>query len=122
MVLQQLGVGQSPWTIDQLDQLSETAREGPRPVKYKIEIETTHHKKAKDSQSNINNSKDSERNVTSIDCRRGSIGSHAPRETFSTNGNVRKVASSTDSIVSGQVGVAGTKTINIQTAPSIQLH
>ncbi|KAA6368679.1 MAG: hypothetical protein EZS28_035793, partial [Streblomastix strix] len=38
---------------------------------------------------------------------------HAPRDTFSTNGNVRKVASSTDGIVSGQVGVAGTKPINI---------
>ncbi|KAA6375719.1 MAG: hypothetical protein EZS28_028755 [Streblomastix strix] len=47
---------------------------------------------------------------------------HAPRETFSTNGNVRKVASSTDSIVSGQVGVAGTEPINIQTAPSTQLQ
>ncbi|KAA6369409.1 MAG: hypothetical protein EZS28_035062, partial [Streblomastix strix] len=29
---------------------------------------------------------------------------HAPRETFSTYGNVRRVAFSTDSIVSGQVG------------------
>ncbi|KAA6374062.1 MAG: hypothetical protein EZS28_030411 [Streblomastix strix] len=47
---------------------------------------------------------------------------HAPRDTSSTNGNVRKVASSTDSIVSGQVGVAGTKPINIQTAPSTQLQ
>ncbi|KAA6379725.1 MAG: hypothetical protein EZS28_024748 [Streblomastix strix] len=34
----------------------------------------------------------------------------------------KKVASSTDSIVSGQVGVAGTKPINLQTAPSTQLH
>ncbi|KAA6360201.1 MAG: hypothetical protein EZS28_044272 [Streblomastix strix] len=47
---------------------------------------------------------------------------HAPVETFSTNGNVRMVASSTDSIVLGQVGVAGTKPINIQTAPSTQLQ
>ncbi|KAA6370065.1 MAG: hypothetical protein EZS28_034408 [Streblomastix strix] len=47
---------------------------------------------------------------------------HAPKDIFSTNGNVRKVASSTDSIVSGQVGVAGTKLINIQTAPSTQLQ
>ncbi|KAA6391068.1 MAG: hypothetical protein EZS28_013402 [Streblomastix strix] len=47
---------------------------------------------------------------------------YAPRETFSINGNVRRVASSTDSIVSGQVGVAGTKTTNIQTAPSTQLQ
>ncbi|KAA6393743.1 MAG: hypothetical protein EZS28_010733 [Streblomastix strix] len=47
---------------------------------------------------------------------------HAPRETFSTNGNIRKVASSTDSIVSGQVGVSGTKPINIQTAHSTQLQ
>ncbi|KAA6369975.1 MAG: hypothetical protein EZS28_034498 [Streblomastix strix] len=45
---------------------------------------------------------------------------HAPRETFSTNGNIRKVASSTDSIVSGQVGVAGTKTTNIQNTFSTQ--
>ncbi|KAA6402485.1 MAG: putative Glutamate--tRNA ligase [Streblomastix strix] len=47
---------------------------------------------------------------------------HAPRETFSANGNVRSVASSTDSIVSGQVGVARTKPINKQTAPSTQLQ
>ncbi|KAA6387834.1 MAG: hypothetical protein EZS28_016640 [Streblomastix strix] len=47
---------------------------------------------------------------------------HAPGETFSTKGNVRKVASSTDSIVSGQVGVAGTKPISIQTVPSTQLQ
>ncbi|KAA6391586.1 MAG: hypothetical protein EZS28_012885 [Streblomastix strix] len=47
---------------------------------------------------------------------------HAPRETFSINGNVRRAAFSTDSIVSGQVGVAGTKAINIQTAPSTQLQ
>ncbi|KAA6343374.1 MAG: hypothetical protein EZS28_052315, partial [Streblomastix strix] len=56
MAIQQLGVGQSPWTIVQLDQLSGTAREGPRPVKHKTEIETTHQQKAKDSFSNINNS------------------------------------------------------------------
>ncbi|KAA6372138.1 MAG: hypothetical protein EZS28_032331, partial [Streblomastix strix] len=47
---------------------------------------------------------------------------HALGETFSTNGNVRRVASSTDSIVSGQVGVAGTKPIKTYTAPSIQLQ
>ncbi|KAA6394461.1 MAG: hypothetical protein EZS28_010014 [Streblomastix strix] len=47
---------------------------------------------------------------------------HALRETFSTNGNVRRVASSTDRIASGQVGVAGTKPTNIQTAPSTQLQ
>ncbi|KAA6367912.1 MAG: hypothetical protein EZS28_036561 [Streblomastix strix] len=47
---------------------------------------------------------------------------HAPRETFSTNGNVRRVASSKDSIVSCQVRVAGTKPINIQTAPSTQFQ
>ncbi|KAA6334647.1 MAG: hypothetical protein EZS28_053043, partial [Streblomastix strix] len=47
---------------------------------------------------------------------------HAPRETFSTNGSVRRVASSTDSIDSGQVGVAGTKPINIQTESSTQLQ
>ncbi|KAA6386486.1 MAG: hypothetical protein EZS28_017986 [Streblomastix strix] len=47
---------------------------------------------------------------------------HAPRDTFSTNGNVRRAASSTDSVASGQVGVAGTKPINIQTAASTQIQ
>ncbi|KAA6360315.1 MAG: hypothetical protein EZS28_044159 [Streblomastix strix] len=47
---------------------------------------------------------------------------HAPGETFSTNGNVRRIASSTDSIVSGQVRFTGTKAINIQTAPSTQFQ
>ncbi|KAA6373088.1 MAG: hypothetical protein EZS28_031383 [Streblomastix strix] len=47
---------------------------------------------------------------------------YAPRETFSINGTVRKVASSTDSIVSGQERVTGIKQINIQTSPSIQLQ
>ncbi|KAA6353199.1 MAG: hypothetical protein EZS28_051274 [Streblomastix strix] len=47
---------------------------------------------------------------------------HAPRETFPTNGNVRRVASSTDSMVAGQVGVTGIKPINIQTTPSAQLQ
>ncbi|KAA6401479.1 MAG: putative reverse transcriptase [Streblomastix strix] len=37
-------------------------------------------------------------------------------------GEAAQVASSTDSIVSGQVGVAGTKPINIQTAHSTQLQ
>ncbi|KAA6356703.1 MAG: hypothetical protein EZS28_047770 [Streblomastix strix] len=45
-----------------------------------------------------------------------------PKEIISTNENVRKVASSTDSIVSGQVRKAGTKPINSQTAPPIQLQ
>ncbi|KAA6388976.1 MAG: hypothetical protein EZS28_015495, partial [Streblomastix strix] len=47
---------------------------------------------------------------------------HAPRGTFSINESVERVASSTDSIASGQVGVAGTKPTNIQTAPSTQLQ
>ncbi|KAA6394109.1 MAG: hypothetical protein EZS28_010367 [Streblomastix strix] len=47
---------------------------------------------------------------------------HEPRETFSSNGSVRRGASSTYSIASGQVGVAGAKSINIQTAPSTQLQ
>ncbi|KAA6404282.1 MAG: hypothetical protein EZS28_000191 [Streblomastix strix] len=46
----------------------------------------------------------------------------APGETFSTDGNLRKVASSTDSIASGQVGVAGTESLYIQTIPSTQLQ
>ncbi|KAA6384604.1 MAG: hypothetical protein EZS28_019868, partial [Streblomastix strix] len=41
---------------------------------------------------------------------------------FSVNGNVRKVLSSTDSIVSGQVGVSVIKPINTQTAPSTELQ
>ncbi|KAA6389443.1 MAG: hypothetical protein EZS28_015033 [Streblomastix strix] len=44
------------------------------------------------------------------------------RDTFQTYGNVKNVASSIDSIVSGQVGVAGTKSINIIPAPSTQLQ
>ncbi|KAA6370440.1 MAG: hypothetical protein EZS28_034035 [Streblomastix strix] len=44
----------------------------------------------------------------------------APRETFSINRNVRNVASFTDGIVSGQVGVVGTKPINQQTASFTQ--
>ncbi|KAA6393726.1 MAG: hypothetical protein EZS28_010749 [Streblomastix strix] len=47
---------------------------------------------------------------------------HAPGDTFSINGNVSWVSSSTDSIVSDQVGVARTKSLYIQTAPSIQLQ
>ncbi|KAA6370918.1 MAG: hypothetical protein EZS28_033555 [Streblomastix strix] len=47
---------------------------------------------------------------------------HAPGGTFLTNGKVRRIASSTDSIVSGQVGVAGTKPLYSQTAPSTQLQ
>ncbi|KAA6402050.1 MAG: hypothetical protein EZS28_002415 [Streblomastix strix] len=47
---------------------------------------------------------------------------HAPKETFPTNGNVRKVASSTYSIVSGQAEVAGTNLIDSQTTPSKQLQ
>ncbi|KAA6358197.1 MAG: hypothetical protein EZS28_046277, partial [Streblomastix strix] len=46
----------------------------------------------------------------------------ALRATFPTDGNVSKEASSTDCTVSGQVGVAGTNSINIQTAPSTQLQ
>ncbi|KAA6399046.1 MAG: hypothetical protein EZS28_005427 [Streblomastix strix] len=47
---------------------------------------------------------------------------HAPGETFSINGNAKRVASSTGSIVSGQVGVAGTKPTHIQTSSSIQFQ
>ncbi|KAA6372940.1 MAG: hypothetical protein EZS28_031533 [Streblomastix strix] len=47
---------------------------------------------------------------------------HAPRETFSTNGNVRKVANSTDSIVTSQVVAVGTRPIKIQTAHSTLLQ
>ncbi|KAA6352781.1 MAG: hypothetical protein EZS28_051692 [Streblomastix strix] len=54
MEIQQLGVGQSPWTIVWLDELFGTAREGTGPVKHKTEIEITNHQKPKDSPSNIN--------------------------------------------------------------------
>ncbi|KAA6379832.1 MAG: hypothetical protein EZS28_024642 [Streblomastix strix] len=47
---------------------------------------------------------------------------HAPRETFSIDGKVRRVISSTDSIASSQVGVSGTKQISIQTASPTQLQ
>ncbi|KAA6385467.1 MAG: hypothetical protein EZS28_019004 [Streblomastix strix] len=110
----QKGVGQSPWTIVQIDELSGTAREGPRPVKHKTEIVTTHQQKAKDSFSNINNS-------TELQERQLRFFMHTER-LFQLIGNVRKEASSTDSTVSGQVQVAGTKTVNILTAPSAQLQ
>ncbi|KAA6387428.1 MAG: hypothetical protein EZS28_017044 [Streblomastix strix] len=47
---------------------------------------------------------------------------YASRETFSTNGSGRRVASSTDSIISGQIKVICTKPINIQAAPSTQFQ
>ncbi|KAA6388102.1 MAG: hypothetical protein EZS28_016373 [Streblomastix strix] len=113
MALQQLGVGQSPWTIVQLDELFGTAREGPKPVKHKTEIEITHQQKAMDIPKGMQHQQ-SAGEAAQVQ--------HAPSETFSSSGNVRKVASSTDSIVSGQVGVAGTKQINTQTTPSLQLQ
>ncbi|KAA6373089.1 MAG: hypothetical protein EZS28_031384 [Streblomastix strix] len=50
----QRSVGQSPWTIVQLDELFWTTKEGPRPVVHKMEIEITHQQKAMNSLSNIN--------------------------------------------------------------------
>ncbi|KAA6402465.1 MAG: hypothetical protein EZS28_001999 [Streblomastix strix] len=104
-------VGQSPWTIVWLDELYVTAKEGPRSVIHKIEIEKTLQQKAMDSPSNITDP-----------IVRGSMGSLCPRETFLTNEKVVEVTTSTDSIDSGQLGVARTKPINIQTAPSTQLQ
>ncbi|KAA6356435.1 MAG: hypothetical protein EZS28_048038, partial [Streblomastix strix] len=103
MVPQQLSDGQSSWTIVQLLERSRTAREGPRPVKHKTETEITHQQKTMDRPSNINKPTEldytipeqelelnfecrsygnnyksilsSEKNITSIDCRRGSISS-----------------------------------------------
>ncbi|KAA6369168.1 MAG: hypothetical protein EZS28_035306 [Streblomastix strix] len=46
----------------------------------------------------------------------------APIETFPTYGKVRKVVSSKDCIVLGQIGDVGTKLINIQTVSSTQLQ
>ncbi|KAA6355619.1 MAG: hypothetical protein EZS28_048854 [Streblomastix strix] len=83
-------------------------KRGLIPVIHKIQIEITHY---------------SERNATSIDCRRSSIGSSCAQiDIFNKLKCKKKVASSTDSIVSGQVEVAGTKPINLQTAPSTQLQ
>ncbi|KAA6395263.1 MAG: hypothetical protein EZS28_009208 [Streblomastix strix] len=134
----------------QRNEQSGTAREGSLPVIHKTETEITHQQKAIDSPSNIN--KPTEKTTSDPNENQSSILNadlmgmitnpfsiqkgiqhqyiaadaaqvyHAPRETFSTNGNVRKVASSTDSIVSGQVWIAGTKPINIQTAPSTQFQ
>ncbi|KAA6376583.1 MAG: hypothetical protein EZS28_027889 [Streblomastix strix] len=103
----------SPWTIVQLDELSETAREGPRPVIHKNEIEITHQLKAKDIPKGTQHQQIAEEAAQVH---------HTLREIFPKKGNVRKVISSTDSIVSGQVGVAGTKPINIQTASSTQFQ
>ncbi|KAA6403544.1 MAG: hypothetical protein EZS28_000934 [Streblomastix strix] len=64
----------------------------------------------------------SDRNIILIDCRRDSICLSFTQRDFPTEGNVRRVASSTDSIVSGQVGVAGIKPINIYTELSMQLQ
>ncbi|KAA6403167.1 MAG: hypothetical protein EZS28_001293 [Streblomastix strix] len=47
MELQQLGVGQPPWIIVQLDELFGTAMDGPRLVIHKTEIETTFQQKSK---------------------------------------------------------------------------
>ncbi|KAA6388581.1 MAG: hypothetical protein EZS28_015891 [Streblomastix strix] len=106
-------VGQSPWFIVQLDELSKTAREGPRPVKHKTLIEITHQQKAIDIPKEILHQQIAGETAQVF---------HAPGETFSINGKVRRVASSTVSIASGQIGVAVTKPINIQTAPSTQLR
>ncbi|KAA6379380.1 MAG: hypothetical protein EZS28_025092 [Streblomastix strix] len=47
---------------------------------------------------------------------------YALKKTFSIFENVKKVFSSIDSIVSGKMGVAGTKPLNIQTAPCTQFQ
>ncbi|KAA6398192.1 MAG: hypothetical protein EZS28_006285 [Streblomastix strix] len=109
----QSGVGQSPWTIVQLDELSGTAREGLRSVKHKTVIEITHQLMAKDIPKGMQHQQIAGEAAQLF---------HAPGETFSINGNVKRVASSTDSIVSGQIGVAGTKPTNIQTASSTQFQ
>ncbi|KAA6367334.1 MAG: hypothetical protein EZS28_037140 [Streblomastix strix] len=116
--------GQSPWTIVQLDELSGTAREGPRPVMHKIEIEITYHSIMNvDLMGMITNQFSVPREIQhQQNAEEAAQVHHTPRETFSINGNVRRVASSTDSIVAGQVEVAVTKSMNTQTASSTQLQ
>ncbi|KAA6371055.1 MAG: hypothetical protein EZS28_033419 [Streblomastix strix] len=116
--------GQSPWAIVQLDELSETARESLRPVIHETGIQTTHRSILNvDLMVMITNPFSVPKRIKHQQiAEEAAQVHHAPRETFSTNGNVRKVASSTDSIVSGQIGVAVTKPINIQTAPSTQFQ
>ncbi|KAA6355273.1 MAG: hypothetical protein EZS28_049200, partial [Streblomastix strix] len=146
----QRSVGQSPWTIVQLDELSGTAREGPDQSHTKLRsrqptcrrqwiVLSTQTNPQSQITPNLNQNQSSILNVDRMgiftnpfsvpkgiqhqqNAGEAAQVQHAHRETFSTNGNVRKVASSTDSLVSGQVGVAGTKPINKQTAPSTQLQ
>ncbi|KAA6379244.1 MAG: hypothetical protein EZS28_025229 [Streblomastix strix] len=146
----QRSVGQSPWTIVWLDELSGTAREGPDQSNTKlrsrqptsrrqriVSLALTAPKSQTTPYPNQNQSSILNVDLMGIITNPFSVPKgmqfqqiageaaqvqHALRETFLTNGSVRRVASSTDRIVSGQVGVAGTKSINIQTAPSTQLQ
>ncbi|KAA6379042.1 MAG: hypothetical protein EZS28_025430, partial [Streblomastix strix] len=150
MVLHQLGIGQSPWTIVQLDELFGTASEGPDQSNTKLRSRQPNSRRQKivsltqtNPQSQITlQPNQNQCIILNVDIKeiitnpfsvlkgmqhKQTAGEaaqvhHAPRETFSTNGNVRKVASSTDSIVSGQVGVAGTKPIDTQTTSSTLLQ
>ncbi|KAA6402783.1 MAG: hypothetical protein EZS28_001693 [Streblomastix strix] len=123
-------VGRSPWSIVQLDELSGTAREGTGPVKHKIKIQTTHQQKSMNSLSNINKPTELDCTLLELDqmlnlnvdlagmktnpfiVPKGTMyqltayeaaqAHHVPSEILSKNGNIRKVASSTDSIDSSQ--------------------
>ncbi|KAA6374866.1 MAG: hypothetical protein EZS28_029608 [Streblomastix strix] len=150
MVQQQQSVGQPPWTIVWVDELSGTAMEGPRLAKHKTEIEIATSRRQwivslikttlqSKTTPYLNKNQSTILNVDLMGIFTNPFSilkaiyhqyiageaaqvHYAPGETFSTNGNIRSVVSSTDSIVSGNVAVAGTKSINIQTVSSTQLH
>ncbi|KAA6395572.1 MAG: hypothetical protein EZS28_008897 [Streblomastix strix] len=113
-------VGQSSWTIVQLDELSGIAREGPRPVTHKAEIEITHQQKAEDSLSNIN------RQTQSV-----TTPYRNQNQNSKLNVDFMRMITSPFSVPKGiqlqqiageAVQVVGTRHINIQTAPLTQLQ
>ncbi|KAA6374188.1 MAG: hypothetical protein EZS28_030283, partial [Streblomastix strix] len=125
-------VGQSSWTIVQLDELFGTAREGSDQSSTELRSRRLTSRKqwiVSPTQTNPQSQttaypNQNQSSILNIDLM-GIITNpfsvpkrmqhqqiageaaqvhHAPGETFSTNGNVRKVASFTDSLVLGQVG------------------
>ncbi|KAA6387858.1 MAG: hypothetical protein EZS28_016618 [Streblomastix strix] len=94
MILQQFGDEPQIWTIAQLDELSGTAKESLRPVIHKTENKITYQQKSKDPKEIQHQQIAGE----------AALVHHVPKE------------------ISGQVMVAGIKSINIQTAPSTQFQ
>ncbi|KAA6373552.1 MAG: hypothetical protein EZS28_030921 [Streblomastix strix] len=134
MVLQQFGVGQASWTMVQLKELLGTAKEYPRSIAPSAQTNPL-------SQTTpfLNQNQSLILNVDFVEmitnpfsvpketqhqqiAEEAAYVQLAPRETFQTEGKVRKVLSYTNCIVSGQVEVTGPKLINIQTASSTQLQ